>query len=57
MEEQLKEKKEFIEKYKQLCDEFKLRIIAVPVFDPTNHETFEIGIEYRVIPFNTENYF
>lgn len=52
-----KEAQEFMEEYKKLCDRLQMGLVAVPIFVPTNHGTFEVEIQLqlRTKPSNDNN--
>ena len=40
---------QFNDEYEKLCKKHNLTIQATPAFVATNHQSFEIVIEYRVV--------
>jgi hypothetical protein len=41
---------QFVKEYDELCKRTGCKIVGVPSFMPTNHGTFELAVELRVIP-------
>jgi len=40
---------EFLNEYKTLCDKYGLLFSASPVYVETNHQTFELSIQIKVV--------
>jgi hypothetical protein len=41
--------KEFVEAYNKLCAEMGFRLAAAPMLLPTNHGTYEVGVQLQVV--------